>query len=197
MNVPPPNDIVYIQVKKRPKKGHVSPVIPIITPNNDKPKEESRDKSRIVTILQSAGVNVTDDVFAKLPTWDTIVQLYGPSPIIYGLDTCSTFQQTISKNEAYIGPAGTFNTGTNLLADLLPKYCMIDKVTKRSGILWQVPWGEHNPISWRFRNIAIGTFQSCCFEMDIISHETYSCSPCFSRWEGCKESGYSVTCSNN
>ena len=128
----------------------------------DSIKKEKKigDKSRIVSILEASGINITDDIFARLPTWDIIQSMYGPSPVIYGIETCSAFQRSIPKNEAYIGPAGTFNTGTNLLADLLPKYCYIESDVKRSGMLWQVPWGKHNPISWRFRNIAIGLFTS-------------------------------------
>ena len=157
MNSPPSNPSDNItQVEKHSKQDNIPPVKPIQTPNINAPKDEAGDKSRLVSLLKTSGVDVTDDILAKLPTWDTIVQLYGPSPIIYGLETCSTFQQTISKQEAYIGPAGTFNTGTNLLADVLHKHCMIHKKTKRFGMLWQVPWGKHNPVSWRFRNIATG-----------------------------------------
>jgi hypothetical protein len=144
--IPPP---------QHPSSNNASQMLP----SNQKPKDSKvGDKSRIVSILEASGINVTDDILARLPTWDTIQSLYGSSPVIYGLETCSTFQQTIPKNESYIGPAGTFNTGTNLLADLLPKYCRIDSEVKRSGMLWQVPWGKHNPISWRFRNIALGSW---------------------------------------
>jgi hypothetical protein len=119
-------------------------------------EDKAKDKRKIIEILEASGINVTDDIYARLPSWAVIQSMYGPSPVIHGLDTCSNFQRIIPKDEAYIGPAGTFNTGTNLLADLLPKYCTIDSPVGRSGMLWQVPWGKHNPISWRYRNIAIG-----------------------------------------
>merc|ERR1719148_665931 len=55
-----------------------------------------------------------------------------------------------------IGPAGIFNTGTNLLASILANQCTIpdpDKGSKaRKGMLWQVPWGKHNPISLRLKH---------------------------------------------
>ena len=70
----------------------------------------------------------------------------------------------------YFFNAGLFNTGTNLLADLVLQYCTIPnrswraedhkystvKQPKRmmSGMLYQVPWGKHNPVSWRGQHSA-------------------------------------------
>jgi hypothetical protein len=129
-----------------------------ISENNDR-----NDKSKIIQILQQSGVEVTPEIEEKLPTWKEITSIYGDKPIIYGLETCPNFQSIVPVTDAYIGGSGMFNTGTNLLADLLLKYCKLpqrqvtpeqrrkfdNKERFNSGMLWHVPWGKHNPVSWR------------------------------------------------
>jgi hypothetical protein len=142
----------------------------IQTQNDQQDHEE--DKQPIIKILQESGVTITPDIVAQLPTWSQVTFLYGDSPHIVGLEQCQEFQSRIPKNDAYIGPSGLFNTGTNLLADLLEEYCTLPERTTNnkhsnnlrggmqatqmnSGMLWQVPWGKHNPISWRTHHMAI------------------------------------------
>jgi len=120
------------------------------------------EKDKLIKILQDSGLNVTADIKAKLPTWDEVTSLYGSKARIIGLETCKDFQSIIPETDAYIGPSGIFNTGTNLLAELLLNYCSLpkrqadmqkafndNKKRLKSGMLWHVPWGKHNPISWR------------------------------------------------
>mmetsp|Transcript_16719 Transcript_16719/g.31675 ORF Transcript_16719/g.31675 Transcript_16719/m.31675 type:complete len:422 (-) Transcript_16719:833-2098(-) len=143
--------------------------------NQENHQNHDDDKQPILKILQESGVIVTPDIVEQLPTWSQVTSLYGDSPHIVGLEQCPEFQSRIPKNDAYIGPSGLFNTGTNLLADLLEEYCILPdrtyssntatvthlrgktKPSKRmnSGMLWQVPWGKHNPISWRTHHMAI------------------------------------------
>lgn len=123
------------------------------------------DQKEILRVLQQAGVTVDDATLASLPKWSDITSMYGPKPIIYGLDTCEQFQSTFKPEERFIGPAGIFNTGTNLLAELLKANCEIpgaapehpntrDKTAP--GMRFQVPWGKHNPVnSFRLHNVAI------------------------------------------
>jgi hypothetical protein len=52
--------------------------------------------------------------------------------------------------EHFLGVAGTFNSGTNLMAELLIHNCeMTARMEKygeeNKGIRWQVPWGKHAP----------------------------------------------------
>lgn len=116
-----------------------------------------KGKEPIIQILQKSGLTeITPEIKQKLPSWEEVTSLYGSKPKIIGLDTCSTFQSTIPESDAYIGGSGMFNTGTNLLADLLLKYCSLPKRTNgghdqraKKGMLWHVPWGKHNPVSWR------------------------------------------------
>ena len=62
-----------------------------------------------------------------------------------------------------VGPAGIFNTGTNLLFELMKHNCDIREAAhstthrepRRNGVRWQAPWGKHNPVSThRLRNVA-------------------------------------------
>lgn len=121
------------------------------------------DQEEILRVLQQAGVTVDDATLATLPKWSDITSMYGPRPIIYGLDTCAKFQSTFKPEERFIGPAGIFNTGTNLLAELLKANCEIPgaapenpRVGRAPGMRVQVPWGKHNPVnSFRLHNVAL------------------------------------------
>ena len=112
----------------------------------------ARDPERapIATILQHAGYDLHDtslfdeETIESLPSWSHINQQFGAQPKIYGLETCPTFQHgTASKaHERRIAVAGTFNSGTNLLAELLEMNCHNqDRVDKRgthsTGMEWQ------------------------------------------------------------
>ena len=52
-----------------------------------------------------------------------------------------------------LGVAGIFNTGTNLLSTLLFSNCRLPN-SKGGGMQWQVPWGKHNPSSYRTTHFA-------------------------------------------
>ena len=124
-------------------------------------ENELKSKDKIKAILEDAGMVITPEIESKLPKWEEVVSLYGPKPIIHGLDSaCSEFQLTVPASDAYIGPAGLFNTGTNLLPKLLHNYCELSSRTNSlesdlfdEGILWSIPWGKHNPVAWRNKNV--------------------------------------------
>lgn len=114
-------------------------------------------------ILKSAGINVTEEIQKSLPPLSDIINVYSADPIILGEERCHEFQTLIPPGEAFIAPAGMFNTGTNLLESLLYKNCYLPEKVKRYGeghigIRFQVPWGKHSPVSWRFKHTA-PTFQ--------------------------------------
>lgn len=112
---------------------------------------EYSDKERILNLVRDAGITYIDrETYDSLPTWKEVSDLYGTSPKIVGLDTCEEFQNYGYKFDHFIGVAGNFNTGTNLLAELLIANChMQDRMDKfgddNRGIRWQVPWGKHTP----------------------------------------------------
>lgn len=61
-------------------------------------------------ILIRAGVEVTDELRGQLPPKEDVASMYGSEPVIVGLEQCERFQNTVVKSDAYIGPAGMFNT---------------------------------------------------------------------------------------
>jgi hypothetical protein len=69
--------------------------------------------------------------------------LYGETPAIQGLNTCKAFQDASDPAEHFLAVAGTFNSGTNLLAELLIHNCQMPaRMAKygkiHEGIRWQV-----------------------------------------------------------
>jgi hypothetical protein len=104
------------------------------------------DLKPILKILQNAGYKFLDHAtFNALPTWSDVMGLYGP-PKIYGLETCQMYRDHVPWDWRSLGPAGTFNTGTNLLSSLMATNCQM-KPSKRNiaRFLWQTPWGKHTP----------------------------------------------------
>jgi len=118
--------------------------------------------AHILKILRAASVEIDEELASQLPTWEDVVSMYGPSPIIHGLETCIPYRQMVKPEDRMIGPAGMFNTGTNLLFELMKVNCDIKEARRRprreprqNGMRWQVPWGKHNPPSThRFKNVA-------------------------------------------
>jgi len=95
---------------------------------------------------------IDDNILRDLPTSEEVTTLYGDKPRILGLtdQTCEHFQAHSDRAEHYVSTAGTFNSGTNLMAELLIANCrMTDRMKKYGdisiGIRWQVPWGKHSP----------------------------------------------------
>jgi hypothetical protein len=113
-------------------------------------------KGPILDLIREAGITfdpVEDaDVLEELPDWDDVVRMYGSKPVLYGINegNCQRFQQQSEQGEHLLGVAGTFNSGTNLMAELLIHNCMMPERIKKYGrknvgIRWQVPWGKHTP----------------------------------------------------
>jgi hypothetical protein len=108
----------------------------------------------IVKILTAANVEIDEELAEQLPTWDDIVSMYGDKPIVYGLETCQTYRDTVKPEDRMLGPAGMFNTGTNLLFELMKVNCDIKEARfapnvdpalpiayrepRRNGMRWQV-----------------------------------------------------------
>jgi hypothetical protein len=108
--------------------------------------EMDNDKGPILLLLEEAGIDLDgldQSVLDSLPLWSTVVKLYGDQPRIVGLDTCEAFQATGDPADHFLGVAGTFNTGTNLMAELFIANChMPARMAKygkvNRGIRWQV-----------------------------------------------------------
>lgn len=104
------------------------------------------DLQPILRILRQGGYDITNETefntetMSKLPKWSTILDAYG-TPRVLGLETCEEYQKLIPFNRRNIGVAGTFNSGTNLLAALIDTNCRMELGTYKR-FFWQVPWGE-------------------------------------------------------
>ena len=113
-----------------------------------------------------AGLDLDNATLQLLPSWSDIVQNIGSAPRIYGLDQCERYRAKVPARERFIAGAAMFHSGSNILAQLLGENCKIPErveyygwnetlskwhmdPTVAHGMLWQVPWGKHNPARMR------------------------------------------------
>ena len=119
-------------------------------------RSNTEGKEPLLEMLEKAGIhNISQKDIEKLPTWSQVVQLYGDEPKIVGLDTCPDFISSVPASQALVAPAGPFNSGTNLLAELLLANCILPERKRKtggSGVRWQVNWGKHQPPRVRLQN---------------------------------------------
>jgi len=117
--------------------------------DKDQVKKLLAEREPIIQLITSAGISfdpVEDiDLIKELPKWSDVVEMYGPKPVIYGLDegNCERFQAQTDKGDHFIATAGTFNSGTNLMSEYLVKNCVMPERMKKHGprsrgIRWQV-----------------------------------------------------------
>ena len=104
-------------------------------------EEAVQGRERIVEILKDAGVTDIDvETVQKLPKWSSVTKLYGEGPVVVGLETCEKFRTATPLDDASVGTAGIFNTGTNPFAMYLEANCVMPHNTndKHGGMRWQV-----------------------------------------------------------
>jgi hypothetical protein len=108
-------------------------------------------KERFVEILQKAGMaDVRDEHCEELPLWEETASLYGHEPVVYGLESCEKFRESLSaKNndgtaiEPILRVAGLFNTGTNAMAVSL----MLNYKNEESVEKYNAHGGKHTPVN--------------------------------------------------
>jgi hypothetical protein len=86
-------------------------------------------KLPILKILADAGAltasNVSQQLCRTLPSWKQVVSLYGPDPVVLGLETCAQYRSLFTPTSAetprrpLVRIAGLYNSGTNLFGHLL------------------------------------------------------------------------------
>jgi len=101
----------------------------------------------------------------ELPNLEDIQSLYGNHSYLHGLDRCQEFRRKVAPEDRLMGPAGIFNSATNLLNKLLKLNC-VNKARKKkripkgpTGMLIQAPWGKHNPVQWRGHHKAVAMWE--------------------------------------
>lgn len=109
-----------------------------------------QDKTPIVKLVQEAtGTHPDVSTIQSLPNVQQVANMYGRDIQIWGLDSCNRFQNSGNPVDHFISTAGTFNTGTNLMAELLIANCYMPKrraANQGDGVRWQVVWGKHTPV---------------------------------------------------
>ena len=83
-------------------------VTPQVTPIAGPDTELINEKGYILDLLRRGGIDpsiLDAGTLKALPSWDEVVTLYGPEPIIYGLDRCHSFQDDTNKL-GFVGSAG-------------------------------------------------------------------------------------------
>lgn len=107
-------------------------------------------KEPILKLLEEAVGDVDPETAERLPSAEQVADLYGREPVVLGLESCGRFQAYGGDAaEHFVSTAGTFNTGTNLMAELLIANCVMParmKKYKTKGVRWQVLWGKHTPV---------------------------------------------------
>ncbi|CAB9507473.1 expressed unknown protein [Seminavis robusta] len=120
----------------------------------DLSRKEGHDKERILQLLQKNAKirHLSDATYQELPSWTEVTSLYGSEPRLMGTDQCAAFKAGKEEDlaEKWLGVAGMFNTGTNLLADTLKMNCVLHKKQKKygnkySGVRAQMTYGKHTP----------------------------------------------------
>jgi hypothetical protein len=117
----------------------------------DSKNDDPDDKTPIIQLVHEATGTAPDAAtIATLPTVRQVADMYGRAPQIWGLDdSCTRFQQYGNPIDHFIATAGTFNTGTNLMAELLIANCYMPQrraAEQGDGVRWQVVWGKHTPV---------------------------------------------------
>eukprot|EP00980_Cylindrotheca_fusiformis_P002459 scaffold584_cov132-Cylindrotheca_fusiformis.AAC.12 len=130
-------------------------------PDQFPPGNSSLDESSIEKTVQTlaylgvARSMIDGEALRNLPPWSQIVSNYGSEPVIYGLERCQAYRETVSERNRIIGPAGLFSTGTNVVHKLLINNCVPPEgVRGRRLFQWQVPWGKHSPAEARMQYFA-------------------------------------------
>ena len=98
------------QTNSQQTKSQSKPVSSAAIDNPDAIKTSLRP---LEEILAAANVQVDDELKQSLPPLEDIIDMYGSEPIILGTERCETFRSTVEKGEAFVGPAGMFNTVSN------------------------------------------------------------------------------------
>ena len=60
----------------------------------------------IQTVLEKAGIPITQEVIDQLPPFSHVQKMYGEEPVIIGLDRCEAFQRLVNPVDRLIGGAG-------------------------------------------------------------------------------------------
>ena len=79
-----------------------------------------RDKADYLRILllseEQKVTRLSRELCESLPTQQQVADMYGPEPVIIGLETCRSYQRILGPNKPKPRVAGLYHTATNALA---------------------------------------------------------------------------------
>jgi len=116
-----------------------------------------RGKKPLLRQIREAGLNLTKNICEGLPTMKNVEDLYGPGPVVVGLETCERYRKLISANATKNGKAyppapkvaGLWNVGTNALVGyLLNNLIGYDPTADQTEAT--VTWGKHTPLYLKY-----------------------------------------------
>jgi len=116
--------------------------------------DDCSGKEPMLGTLHAAKVHLGRALCKQLPLWSNVVELYGPEPVVLGMETCERYRTDNAREGT--GPlpklAGLWNTGStalsqSFLTNFEPRY-------RRSWPIHRatVPWGKHTPLWLKYIN---------------------------------------------
>jgi hypothetical protein len=131
-------------------------------------EQVSIGREPILDLLKEAGVgDLSVGRIQTLPTWTQVVELYGDETIVLGVDRCEEYRRKTPPSKAYVGVAGLFNTGTNLLEYHLR--VNLRHPANKHHSRWQTPWGKHRMASAKWNNtVAVSVTDNKDYALPIV-----------------------------
>jgi hypothetical protein len=102
------------------------------------PSNPEAGKEPLLKTLRDAGVVNATRFASRLPTWQQVIDRFGSSPKMIGMDTCQAFRDAVTSKHRVVAPAGPFNSGTNYLSASLANCKIPGARGKTRGMYWQV-----------------------------------------------------------
>ena len=131
-------NLLVLQTSSWPPKAVVR-----TTPNADV------DREPFLQLLRYAKIKLPEKDIKHLPRWRDVETMFGKTPRVLGLERCNAYRSSVPDPlDRMIAPAGIFNSGTNLLYELLANNCQVHPFYKdalsrsKVGVHWQVNWGK-------------------------------------------------------
>eukprot|EP00956_Cyclotella_meneghiniana_P007061 scaffold9591_cov54-Cyclotella_meneghiniana.AAC.4 len=110
----------------RPQVGYLAPLYQnIIDYGITASSVSDTTNNTVIQYFQEAGVKLRHEELNSLPTWSEIESSIGKHIVVSGLERCESYRKNVPPLRRMMGASGMFNTGTNLVTQLLKANCII------------------------------------------------------------------------
>ena len=131
-----------------PKTESLAPAAEALAPAAEALAPEAESLARAAEALESLPPENLDETSRRLERGGAREDLYGrEGAVVLGLERCAAYRAAVPARLRRLGVAGLFNAGTNAVQLSLEQSCNVSAGGRNS--LFAVPWGKHNPASWR------------------------------------------------